>query len=72
MPATAVTARRPEGAALDRAIAEATAMARDYAIRAAGRAVGDPIATTLAVKGSPENAPLGWDVAVTITFSVGP
>jgi hypothetical protein len=56
---------------LELAVAEATAMARDHAIVAArGRPVEDAIATTLVVKGEPDNAPQQWRIEVTITFAV--
>jgi|SRR5438105_2582415 len=71
MPTPAVGTRRPDSDALDRAIAEATANARDYASRAArGRTVADEVATTMTVKGQPDNAPTQWQVEVTITFEV--
>ena len=71
MPAPAVGVRRPESAALDKAVTEAIAVARDYAGRAVrGRTVGDPLTTALTLKGEPDNAPTQWRVEVTITFDV--
>ena len=71
MPAPAVGARRPDGAALDKAVAEAMSFARDYASRVAhGRTLGEASATTLTVKGEPDNAPTQWRVEVTMTFDV--
>lgn len=73
MPAPAVGLRRPDPAALDRAIAEATALARDYAGRAVrDRRVGEAVTTALSVKGEPESAPTQWRVEITITFAVAP
>ena len=71
MPTAGIGIRRPNAAALDAAIADATTMARTYAVRAvAPRSVGDARATTLTVKGQPDNAPLQWTVEVTVTFAV--
>jgi len=71
MPTAAIGIRRPSGPALDSAIADATTMARGYAVKAiAPRTVGDARATTLTVKGQPENAPLQWTIEVTVTFAV--
>src|SRR6266480_2650408 len=65
MPTAGIGIRRPNGAALDAAIADATTMARTYAIKAvAPRPVGDARATTLTVKGQPDNAPIQWTVEV--------
>jgi hypothetical protein len=73
MPAPAVGLRRPDPPALDRAIADATALARDYAGRAVrGRNVGEAMSTALSVKGEPEGAPTQWRVEITITFAVAP
>jgi len=71
MPTAGIGIRRPNGAALDSAIADATTMARTYAIKAvAPRPVGDARATTLTVKGQPDNAPIQWTVEVTVTFAM--
>jgi hypothetical protein len=71
MPASAVGVRRPDDAALDAAITQATAQARGYASKAvAGRSVGEARATTISVKGEPETAAVGWRVEVTVTFAV--
>jgi len=71
MPTAGIGIRRPNGAALDAAIADAATMARTYAIRAvAPRPVGDARATTLTVKGQPDNAPIQWTVEVTVTFAL--
>jgi len=71
MPAPAVGLRRPDGAALDSAVAEAMALARDYAARViAPRSVGEARASTLVLKGEPDSAPLSWRVQVTVTFVV--
>jgi hypothetical protein len=71
MPTAGIGIRRPNGAALDAAIADATAMARTYAVKAvAPRPVGDTRATTLTVKGQPENAPIQWTIEVTTTFAI--
>jgi len=71
MPTAAIGIRRPSGPALDAAIADATTIARSYAIKAvAPRAVGDARAITLTVKGQPENAPIQWTIEVTVTFAV--
>jgi len=70
MPTAGIGIRRPSATALDAAIAEATTMARSYAIKAiAPRALGDARATTLTVKGQPENAPVQWTIEVTVTFA---
>lgn len=69
MPFSGLGVRKPDSAELDRAIADATAMARDYATRAnGGRAVGEAVATTLVVNDEPANAPTSWRVEATITF----
>jgi hypothetical protein len=71
MPTAAIGIRRPSGPALDAAIADATTIARSYAGKAvAPRAVGDARATTLTVKGQPDNAPIQWTIEVTVTFAV--
>lgn len=71
MPTPAIGIRRPSGPALDAAIADATTIARSYAVKAvAPRAVGDARATTLTVKGQPDNAPIQWTIEVTVTFAV--
>jgi hypothetical protein len=71
MPSAAIGIRRPSGTALDAAIADATTMARSYAVKAvAPLAVGDARATTLTVKGQPDNAPVQWTIEVTVTFAV--
>jgi hypothetical protein len=71
MPTAAIGVRRPSGTALDSAIADATTMARSYAVKAvAPRVVGDARATTLTVKGQPDNAPVQWTIEVTIIFAV--
>lgn len=70
MPTAAIGVRRPEPTKLDAAIAQATAMARDYAARAAGgRTIEEAVATTIVVKGEPDNAPTQWRVELTITFA---
>ena len=71
MPAPAVGLRRPDGAALDGAIAEAMGRARDYAARViAPRSVGEARASTLVIRGEPDSAPVSWRVQVTVTFVV--
>jgi hypothetical protein len=71
MPTAGIGVRRPSGPALDAAITEATSMARTYAIKAvAPRPVGDARATTLTVKGQPDNAPVQWTIEVTVTFAL--
>jgi hypothetical protein len=71
MPTAAIGVRRPSGTALDAAIADATTMARSYAVKAvAPRVVGDARATALTVKGQPDNAPVQWTIEVTVTFAV--
>jgi hypothetical protein len=71
MPSAAIGIRRPSGPALDAAIADATTIARSYAVKVvAPRTVGDPRATTLTVKGQPDNAPIQWTIEVTVTFAV--
>src|SRR5439155_376167 len=71
VPAPAVGLRRPDGAALDGAIAEAMGRARDYAARViAPRSVGEARASTLVIRGEPDSAPVSWRVQVTVTFVV--
>jgi hypothetical protein len=70
MPAPAIGIRRPDAAALDRAIAEATSVARAYVAKLAPSVVGEVRAPTMTIAGDPTGAPTSWRVAITITYAV--